>query len=273
MQMIPCRRRRWACIAMLVLVAGAARAAENDPAGVPEIDPEAVKTARSAGDFLRKKKHFSFTAETAYEVVQADGAKLEFGATRRYLVRRPDRVRIEVEPREGDARLVLFDGDQLTIAHPEAKLFAQIQLKDHRDIDAAIDALRVGLDVPIPLGELLRSDPREDLVDALTDAYVVGAATIRGTECDHVVLRYADTDLQLWIAHGDAPLLQRLVITYRSEEGAPTFAADLRDWAFDPKPSDDSFRYAAPADAQRIPFAIPTADPRAPTAEAGAEKQ
>jgi hypothetical protein len=154
--------------AALLLVACAAFSAETKPAAVPPgVDPDAVEIARRAGDFLREQDRFAFTARTAHEVVQPDGAKLEFGATRRYLVVRPDRVRVEVEPREGEDSLLVFDGDQLSYAQPDAKVYAQITLKEHRDIDDAITTLRDRLDVPMPLAELLRSDPRKDLVDSL----------------------------------------------------------------------------------------------------------
>jgi len=252
--------------ALLIGSAGAASAAGTQKALPPAVDPQAVAVAQRAGEYLRDHARFSFTAVTAYEVVQADGEKLEFGATRRYLVQRPDRVRIEVDPRSGAERLVVFDGDQLTWAEPALDVYAQLRLKQHRRIDEAIALLRDVLDVPTPLAELLRSDPRADLVGSLTGAYLVGTEKIAGVECDHLALRNPATDVQLWIARGDAPLLRRVVITYRKDKGAPTFAANLDDWLLDPTPAEDAFRYAPPAGAQRIRFALPAKPKAAATA-------
>jgi hypothetical protein len=246
--------------------AGAALGAAAEKAAPPAIDPEAFGVAQRAGEYLRDHDRFSFTATTAYEVVQKDGEKLEFGATRRYLVQRPDRVRVEVDPRSGPESLVVFDGDQLTWAEPSLDVYAKLQLKQHRPIDEAVALLRDVLDVPVPLGELLGSDPRADLVGSLTGAYLVGTEKIAGVECDHVVLRNPGRDVQLWIARGDAPLLRRVVLTYRDEKGAPTFAANLDDWLLNATPPDDAFRYVPPAGAQRIRFALPAkAKPAAPT--------
>jgi len=255
--------------ALLIGSAGAAFAAASKKALPPAVDPEAVAVAERAGEFLRDHDRFSFTAVTAYEVVQEDGEKLEFGATRRYLVQRPDRLRVEVDPRSGAQCLVVFDGDQLTWAELALGVYAQLRLKQHRPIDEAIALLREVLDVPIPLAELLRSDPRADLVGSLTSAYLVGTEKIAGVECDHVALRNPGRDVQLWIARGDAPLLRRVVITYRDAKGAPTLAANLDEWSFDPTPAEDAFRYSPPAGAQRVRFALP-AKPKAAKPKAAA---
>ena len=135
------------CVGLLLSIASAALAAAPEKAVRPALDPQVVSAAERAGEFLRERDRFSFTAQTAYEVVQSDGSKLEFGATRRYLVNRPDRIRVEVEPRSGERRLIVFDGDRLTFAEPDAKIYAQLRLKQHRGIDEMVVLLRDVLDV------------------------------------------------------------------------------------------------------------------------------
>ena len=257
----------------MLLVAGSALAADAKQAksAPPAVDPAAVALVTGAGDRLRAAEQFSFAADTSYEVVQDDGSKLEFGATRRYVVQRPDRVRLEVHPRDGEDRFVFFDGDRLTVAQPDAKVYAQLELKQHRSIDEAVVLLREVLDVPVPLGELLLSDPRPDLVGSLTAAYRVGTAKIAGAECDQVALRNADTDVQLWIERGQTPLLRRVVIRYRKETGAPSFAATLSDWVLDAKTVGDPFQFTPPPDMQRVRFAVDARPPKA-AAPKGAEK-
>jgi hypothetical protein len=246
----------------MLLASGVAQAAEKKkaaPAEQPEVEPAAVALVDRAGDFLRAQESFSFTARSTYEVVQQDGSKLEFGATRHYLVRRPDGVRVEFQPRSGEDRLILFDGNHLTVVQPRAKVYAQLRFQQHRDIDEAIELLRDVLDVPIPLGDLLRADPRPEIVGSLKDAYRVGLERIDGAECDHVALRNEHRDVQFWIQRGDAPLLRRVVITYRDEPGAPSFTASLDDWAFGVAAPDDLFLYTPPPDFERIRFAVPDA--------------
>jgi hypothetical protein len=256
MPRFPMRSLLAVCLVLLFAVASGGATAAGEQAAALVVEPDAVAAAKRAGDYLREQDRFSFTAVTAYEVVQEDGSRLEFGGTRHYLVRRPDRVRVETQARSGERRLLVLDGDQLTYAELDANVYAKLEFGKHREIDAVIDLLRGGLGIPLPLAELLRSDPREELTGDLIDAFLVGSETLEETPCDHLALRTDDTELQLWIAQGEKPLLQRIVITYRDEPGEPSFMADFRDWKLGKRSSDRDFRWDPPKDAQRIPFAV-----------------
>jgi hypothetical protein len=243
-----------------VLAAGAVGAeqptAEAPAESSPAVDPAALASVDRAADFLRDAERFSFAADSGYEVLQADGSKLEFGSTRHYLVQRPNHVRVETEPREGDRRLTVFDGKTLSQADLAENVYARADLKQPRDIDFMVDLVRERLDAPLPLGELLRNNPRPALEDSLESAEVVGTERLRGVDCEHVALRNPDADVQLWIAEGAVPVVRRVVITYRNLDGQPSFWADLDDWSFDPKLPPDAFTYRPPEGAERIRFDV-----------------
>jgi len=69
--------------------------------------------------------------------VQRDGRKLEFGASRRFWVERPNRFRVEAEDREGQATLVVFDGRALSAADLGRNVHAQAVFPTDRTIDDA----------------------------------------------------------------------------------------------------------------------------------------
>ena len=269
MRRIPMRGVALAFCAVLAAgTVGAQESAEEAPAeSVSPVDPDALAIATRAGDFLREAERFSFSAESGYEVVQEDGSKLEFGSARRYLVQRPDRVRVETEPREGERRLTLFDGKTFIQADLGENVYAQADLKQPRDIDFMIDLVRERLDAPLPLAELLRNNPRQAIEDSLEAADLVGTERLRGADCDHVALRNPDADLQLWIEQGERPLVLRVVITYRNLEGQPSFWADLDDWSFTPELDEATFRYAPPEGAERVRFDVRPAPAPSPSEE------
>jgi hypothetical protein len=241
----------------LLGVAPAAQAQERPPAEEAAfVDPEAVALARKAGDFLRETKRFRFVAESGYEAVQEDGSKIEFGATRRYTVERPGRVRVETEPRDGGRRLTVFDGRSFVQADLDENAYARADLKEPRDLDFVVDLLRERLATPVPLAELLRNDPRTAFEDSLEAAVVVGDERLRGVRCMHIALRNPDADLQLWIASGAQPVLLRVVILYRGVEAQPSFWADLDEWSFPEKLDAALFRYEPPAGAERVRFEV-----------------
>jgi hypothetical protein len=254
-------RRHGTLLALgLLLATGGAALAQDASAPAEDaadaLDPAALAIVQRAGDFLRDAEHIRFSAEMGYEAVQADGTRLEFGSTRRYRVARPDRVRVETEQRSGERKLTLFDGTTFVIADLTENAYGQADLKNPRDIDFMIDLVRERLDTPMPLAELLRNDPRQAMEDALESAEVVGAERLRGVDCDHLLLTNVDADIQLWVARGEQPLLRRVVITYRSLEGEPSFWADLDGWEFGGKPDESQFRFTPPEGAERIRFEV-----------------
>jgi hypothetical protein len=235
------------------------------PAGTPSPAEEAspreatpdeatVALTRASLDFLRARPAFSFAVESSYEAVQDDGVKLEFVRFQRYLVRRPDRLRIEREDATGARRTMLFDGSVITILDATQGLYAQASHAG--DIDAAVDFVRDILSAPIPLAELLLNDPRPQVEWELEEASTIGTETIDGRRCEHVLLRNPDADVQLWIAQGEQPVPVRMVILYHEEEGRPVFRARFFDWHFQPEVPDDVFAFQAPEGAERIPFAV-----------------
>jgi hypothetical protein len=74
---------------------------------------------------------------------------------------------------------------------------------------------------------------------------------------DHLAVRSAEVDMQVWIAQGEQPLPRRVILTYKNAPGQPQFRADLSDWDLSPKVAADSFTFTPPAGAEQIPFLAP----------------
>ena len=88
--------------------AEAARAAAKQAASKADTE-EALALLKGMLHYLAGLSRFAFVAHTAYDAVQETGQKLEFGGRRRLLVRRPDRMRVEVAGR------VQFDRETRTL--------------------------------------------------------------------------------------------------------------------------------------------------------------
>jgi hypothetical protein len=82
-------------------------------------------------------------------------------------------------------------------------------------------------------------------------------------------------NFQIWIADGDQPLPQRLVLTYPKASGQPQFRAQFIGWNLAPEVPDSLFAFAPPAGANRIPFAAALAqsDPGRPRKRAARTRQ
>jgi hypothetical protein len=78
---------------------------------------------------------------------------------------------------------------------------------------------------------------------------------ILGAPAHHLVGRTDTVNFQVWIADGDQPLPQRIIMTYPRAPGQPQFRAQFASWNLAPELADSLFTFTAPADASRIPFA------------------
>jgi hypothetical protein len=205
-------------------------------------------------EFMAKLPRFSVNVRIGYDVVQESGQKIEFGETRKITINRPDRLRIEVERSDGDQGLVVFDGKDIIVYDAAEKVFGKVVKPG--SLDQAIVYFVKDLQMRLPLAQLfVTSLPAQLAKRVKTVNYVERTAIVR-VVCDHLAARAETVDFQIWIAQGEQPLLQRIVITYRQAEGQPQFWAQFSDWNLTPDVSEPLFSFTPPADAEQIPFLV-----------------
>jgi hypothetical protein len=233
---------------LLVLLAGRAHAKSD-----PRFAPEATKAIERMSQFLAGAKQFSVTVDIAYDIVQEWGQKIEFGESRKVTLRRPDRLRAEITDRDGSTTGLVFDGKQITAYDVKARVYATEPQPG--TLDKAIDHFVDDLGMDFPLAGFLQTGVVKSLDKWAREVRYVEASTVVGTPCDHVAVRGDWEDVQFWIARGDRPLLQRIVITYKRAEGSPQFSAQFHDWNLDAAALDSAFAFTPPEGMGQIPFA------------------
>ena len=240
----------WA-VALLLMVAPIS-AQQTSPTDQNKSEQQAMAVVNRMADFLSQAERFSVTADIGFDVVQDNGQKIEFGETRKILLSRPDRLRIDTTKRNGAEDELIFDGKDITVFNPKEKVYAT----DARPgtVDEAIAYFVNDLDMRLPLAELVNSNLAKMLPERVREAAYVEKSSISGVPCDHVALRGDQADMQLWIAEGDKPLPQRVVITYKRDDGRPQFWANFTKWNLSPKVRNSMFMFTPPKDAVKIAF-------------------
>jgi hypothetical protein len=204
---------------------------------------------------LAKAQRLAVTVDSAWDVVQDSGQKLEFGERRVITLRRPDRARVDVTRRDGARRGVVFDGTQLAAFDVDEKVYTTVAKPG--TVDAAFDYFVDELDMRLPLRELMRADLPQRMKTVCGDARLVGGEQLDGVATDHVACRGETADVQLWIPRDGDPLPKRIVITYRLAEGQPQFTADLGAWNLAADVPDSLFTFSPAPGAERIPVLAP----------------
>jgi len=257
-----CRSRGWrpaVSVAAVVLVAAGGlaalsaggAAAQAADAVAEQHDERALEIARRMATALSNAKSLRLTADIAYDAVQEDGQVIEFGASRTFALRRPDRARMEVLDRSGARIVFLYDGERIVLSDESHNVYAAAA---HRgDLNSMQAYARSELRVTTPLSEFLSPNLFEILA-ASDSVRWVDEQTLNGVRCDHLVFRNAKKGLQIWVPQEGDPLPGRVVITYENARGRPQFRADLRDWELSPELGDALFEFTPARDAECIYF-------------------
>src|SRR5438876_11668482 len=253
----------WLCAAS-VLTAGFFEAQE---AGQSPSDARALLVGM--GEFLGKTQQLSVTVRAAYDTVQASGQKVEWNEGRTLTVSRPGGLRVESERSNGTRSVVVLDGEEISTFDESGRVYAQAAQPG--GVDETLVYFVRDLGMRLPLAVLFVSRAASELERRVRAVEYVERTGILGAPAHHLIGRTDTVNFQLWIAAGDQPVLQRIVLTYPSAPGQPQFRAHFSAWNLAPETADSLFTFTPPTDTNKIPFVATL--PRYGAATSGASAQ
>lgn len=226
-------------VSAICFVAPAARAQDDD----------ALKILKGMSDYLANQKTISLSFDSDIEVITPEIQKIQFASSGQVLLSRPDKLRATRTGGYADVEFV-FDGKTASVLGKNINGFVQIDAPG--SLDQLVEQLRNKYSVALPGADLLVSNPFEVLSADVLRGVHVGRGVVDGFECEHLAFRNDDTDWQLWVQVGDAPIPRKYVITSKTEAGAPQYTLVIRDWKTDAQPSADAFAFKAPEGAKKL---------------------
>jgi hypothetical protein len=188
--------------------------------------------------------------QTIREYADVSGQPLHLFHSFTVIVRRPDRLAVDVTGDDGIARIV-YDGKQLTLYRAEANKYATIPATGSIGDMLRTAASRLGVD--FPLADLLAEGPGTGFLDGITSGRVVGNTNIGGVPCLHLFfIRSPGIELELWVQSREPTVPRRLIATYRPLPGEPRFIAEMGDWKLGLHPPDSDFEARLPSGATKV---------------------
>lgn len=267
-------------VSVTVVASGHAYSQSPEPAkkasaavAVTESQKRAQAVLMRMAEFLAGTQRFSVSVRGGYDAVQRSGQKIEFGENRKVTLARPDRLRLEGESSDGSKKLTVFSGTEIMLIDSAANVYATAPQPG--GLDETIVHFVRDLGMRLPLAVLLVSQLPAELKERVRSIDYVEKTSMYGAPSHHLAARTDTVDFQVWVADGDKPLLQRVVLTYKKAKGEPQFWAQFSDWNLAPAIADATFSVKAPEGAQKVAFAAqlsrvsPTA--RKPSADKGAK--
>jgi hypothetical protein len=236
-------------IAMSGSGAGSIRvSAAAAPASSP-VDSKARDALIRMAEYLRTVPAFTVHAETTRDEVVSRNFKLQRSTKTDVTVKRPDRLRADVEGDDG-ARTFIYDGQLFTVFSRLDNYYATTEAP--AIILDALEMLLQRYGVELPLLDVVYAAVGGNLGESILEAGDIGPSRVAGVDCEHLAFRGSKVDWQVWVERGERPLPRKIVVTTRVE-AAPQFIAALS-WEVAPATDDAAFVFTPPQGAMRIPF-------------------
>jgi hypothetical protein len=198
-------------------------------------------------DYMTAQQSFAFDFDSTLDVVTSNDQMLGLASSGTVAVQRPDKIHATRKGGFADMEMT-YDGATFTLIAHGQDVYTQVALEG--STDSMIDALRNDHGVVLPAADLLMADPAALLMDGVTDVKDLGSGFIGGQECDHIALRKDELDIQIWIAHGDAPHPCRYVLSARDVPHQPQYSVQIANWRTDV--AADDLSAAIPAGASEV---------------------
>lgn len=237
-----------ACLAALPLTAGAEQAASASEK--VSIDGRAERVLLDACAFLRSAERFSVQADISFDEVLKAGPKVQYSREASIVLERPNRLRIDIDSDKG-ARSFFYDGKSVTVFRPESAVYAVFEAP--ATIDATLDVIEAR-GMTMPFDDLLHTHPCAGLAAHLKSGTYAGRHFFAGDWYHHLLLQTNAVDVQMWVAEGDEPTIDKVVITYRDAPGMPQYTAVLSDWNFAPAIDGATFTFTPPEGVRKVAF-------------------
>jgi len=178
---------------------------------------------------------------------------------RKVTVRRPDRMMIDLTGDDGATKLY-YNGKTVVIYGVETKKY--VTTPAPVSIQAMIEKNVGNGSLDFPLADFLTSAPDKSFLAGIKSGSEVTTVTIDGVPCRHLLFTQSPgVEIELWVEKNERALPRRLVATWRSEPGQPSFIAEMYDWDLSIHPTDADFTFQPPAGAVQTEAKIPTPAP------------
>ena len=212
-------------------------------------EAQAKVLLKKMSDYMASQKAFTFKYDSILGAVTEDGQSLQLASSGKLKLHRPDKVYASRAGGFVDLE-TYFDGTSLTILDKNDNLYTQLPVTG--SIDNLIGEMITKYDMPLPAGDLLATDSYDALMADVIDVKDLGSGVIDGVECDYIALRKPDTDLQIWVAHGDKPYPCRFVITSKDVVGQPSYSVQLTNWKTHKSLADWDFGFKNKSEAKKV---------------------
>ncbi len=206
----------------------------------------AISALNKMSEYLGSLDKYTVQASINADEVLENGQKVQLSRSVIIKTDLPSKLWVKTSNKYSNQEF-FYDGKTFTISTPELGYYATFDAP--ATIAEVLVKARDTFDVELPLSDLFLWAGREDALESVDEAIIVGLDQINGIDCTQFAFRGPEIDWQIWLQSGDTPLPLKLVITSKEQTSQPQYVAVLK-WNTTPKLSEQSFSFT-PADGDK----------------------
>lgn len=216
----------------------------------PVKEQAALDLLKQVSDKLAAARSFSVSVRDLREVATTPGQMMTLVTDARFLVQRPNRLRVEAVVGTADT-LMIYDGTTFAVLDKTKNFYATAAAP--ATLDDMLETVGRKHGIHLAVSDFLVADPYALLSKGLVNAYVAGDALLDGVLTKQAVFSAPGIEFQIWI--DPATSLPKLMTeAYLGGRRPVNFLIEFDSWNLDAKPGADAFAFSPPAGAKPIDF-------------------
>jgi hypothetical protein len=199
---------------------------------------------------LSKSDRFAFKAHTVWESIRESGVRLEAEAVQQLWLDRPSRMFTTAVRDDGTSDKMWYREKTLTHLKVDTREYVQVSVPE--TIDEMLAYTKERFELPGALNGFLRNDAESWFLSGTRTAMYLGERLVQEIECEYVLLRKQDVDIQVWIRKGARPLPVKYSIMWNDAADRPKLTARFLEWELSPTFSERVFVFIPPEGAEEL---------------------
>jgi hypothetical protein len=229
----------------------AAQSGQAESAPVPMMEQRALDRLKQMSETLRAAKAFTVRTRSTVEVPAKTGQNVTLFGTSDVALERPNKLRVKVTGEVPNFEF-FYDGTYMAAVAAHNNVYSKDRAPG--TIDGLLDVVEEKSGIHFATADVMFSDPYAMLTKDLTSAFVVGAATVDGSPCEHLAFKGRGVHWEVWVETGEKALPRYLAVTYAQVENFPRFLVEFSNWNLQPKLAADFAVFKPPPNAKQIDF-------------------
>ncbi len=215
-------------------------------------EPDPVQLLKRMSAELEGLDNFILSGDAYMDAVVGSGLVIEHSSDVTMRVRKPDAMRMTQVTDWGTKELYFGDG-MISIYNDRDNFYAQ--KSGPKDITAAMTFAVDEIGIDAPLLDFITNNFAEQIQANAERVEYMGQSVFRGKRHEHIAIRTADADIQIWMAAEGKPLPSKMAISSKWKGGTPRFVVFM-DWNTDPDFPDGVVTFSPPEGATQIHFVV-----------------